>query len=63
MSVDVGDYDYFFDDNDRVPTWGFDSRRQHSHHRAAAQAEFGFGTDFLDVLMRTLAGLKKSCKR
>ena len=52
MSVDVGDYDYFFDDNDEFRPGALTAAVNTAISRAAAQAEFGFGTDFLDVLMR-----------
>ena len=52
MSVDVGDYDYFFDDNGEFRPGALTAAVNTAISRAAAQAEFGFGTDFLDVLMR-----------
>ena len=52
MSVDVGDYDYFFDDNGKFRPGALTAAVNTAISRAAAQAEFGFGTDFLDVLMR-----------
>jgi hypothetical protein len=52
MSVDVGDYDYFFDENDEFRPGALTAAVNTAISRAAAQAEFGFGTDFLDVLMR-----------
>ena len=52
MTVGIGDYDSYFDDNDQFRPGALTSGVNTAIREAAAQAEFGFGTDFLDVLMR-----------
>jgi len=52
MAIDVGDYDYFFDDDDQLRPGALTAAVNTAISRAEAQAEFGFGTDFLDVLMQ-----------
>ena len=52
MAIDVGDYDYFFDDDDQLRPGALTAAVNTAISRAEAQAEFGFGTDYLDVLMQ-----------
>ena len=52
MTVGIGDYDSYFDENDQFRPGQLTSGVNTAIREAAAQAEFGFGTDFLDVLMR-----------
>lgn len=52
MTVGIGDYDSYFDENDQFRPGALTSGVNTAIREAAAQAEFGFGTDFLDVLMR-----------
>jgi len=52
MTVGIGDYDSYFDDNDQFRPGALTSGVNTAIREASAQAEFGFGTDFLDVLMR-----------
>ena len=52
MTVGIGDYDAFFDDNDQLRPGALTQGVNTAIDLAEEQAEFGFGTDFLDVLMR-----------
>ena len=52
MTVGIGDYDSYFDDNDQFRPGALTSAVNTAIDLAEDQAEFGFGTDFLDVLMR-----------
>ena len=52
MTVGIGDYDSYFDDNNQFRPGALTSAVNRAISEAAAQAEFGFGTDFLDVLMQ-----------
>mgnify|MGYP003139074584 CR=1 FL=1 len=52
MSVGIGDYDAFFDDDGQLRPGALTQGVNSAIELAEEQAEFGFGTDFLDVLMR-----------
>ena len=52
MTVGIGDYDSYFDDNVQFRPGALTSGVNTAIREASAQAEFGFSTDFLDVLMR-----------
>ena len=52
MTVGIGDYDSYFDDNDQFRPGALTQGVNTAIDLAEEQAEFGFGTDFLDVLMR-----------
>ena len=52
MTVGIGDYDAFFDDDGELRPGALTSGVNSAIDLAEEQAEFGFGTDFLDVLMR-----------
>ena len=52
MTVGIGDYDAFFDDDDQLRPGALTQGVNSAIDLAEEQAEFGFGTDFLDVLMR-----------
>lgn len=52
MTVGIGDYDSYFDDDGQFRPGALTSAVNSAIDLAEEQAEFGFGTDFLDVLMR-----------
>ena len=52
MTVGIGDYDAFFDDDGQLRPGALTQGVNSAIELAEEQAEFGFGTDFLDVLMR-----------
>ena len=52
MTVGIGDYDAFFDDDGQLRPGALTQGVNSAIDLAEEQAEFGFGTDFLDVLMQ-----------
>ena len=52
MTVGIGDYDAFFDDDGQLRPGALTQGVNSAIELAEEQAEFGFGTDFLDVLMQ-----------